>query len=220
LNGVDGAAEWKLPRGRHRLPPGVVAEHQRARLLVGAAEAVRERGFRTLAVRDVIERAGVSRTSFYKLFDDLQGCLLAAHGDAFERLIARVSDACVAQEEWPDGVAAAVGAGIEFSLASPARAHLIAAADSSGDPPLARRALAARNQLTGLLRAGRQHCADAAALPDVVEQALIGGTVAVIGTRLIEDRLDRLPELKPELAQLLLTPYLGAGRAERVALAG
>lgn len=216
----SGSNGWKLPSGRHRLPPEVVVGHQRSRLLSAAAEAVAEHGYAALAVRHVIEGAGVSRATFYQQFDNLQHCIVAAYCGASESLIRDLSDACASQHSWPDGVVAAVDAGLEFTVASPAQARLLLAGANAPDRHLARCALTTRGQLVSLLRSGREHCLEAPAPPDVVEQALIGGAISVVGALLIADRLDRLGQLKPELIQLLLTPYLGNMEASRIAGAG
>ncbi|HEY5054440.1 MAG TPA: TetR/AcrR family transcriptional regulator [Solirubrobacterales bacterium] len=208
---------WKLPSGRHKLPREVVEAHQRSRLLAAAAEAVAEHGYAAVSVRHLIERAGVSRATFYQQFDDLQHCIVSACGDASERLIRDISSACASQREWPESVAAAVNAGLEFTVAAPAQAGLLMIGNSPVDRRLARRADAVRDQLAGLLRAGRERCPEALTEPDLMEPALIGGLISVIGAWLNAGQVDRLPQLRPELIQLLLTPYLGAPEARRVA---
>jgi AcrR family transcriptional regulator len=215
----ENGNDWKLPSGRHRLPREVVVAHQRARLLAAAAEAVAEHGYAAVSVRHVIEGAGVSRATFYQQFDDLQDCIAAACGEASERLIREVSSACSSQQEWSDGVAAAVGAGLEFTVSAPAMAGLLTIGNSPVDPQLARRANAVRDQLVGLLRAGRERSSGAVTEPDLMEQALIGGLISVISARLSANQVASLSQLRPELIQLLLTPYLGAPEARRVAVA-
>src|SRR5215213_1816945 len=95
----------KLPRGPHALPQEVVVAHQRERLLDAAATAMAEQGYAVLTVRDLIDRAGVSRRTFYQLFDDKIDCVFAAHERAFERLSEIVVSACRAGDAWPDRVA-------------------------------------------------------------------------------------------------------------------
>ncbi len=68
----------RLPRGPHGLPRHEVERSQRDRLLVAAADAVAEKGYVATSVADVLARAGVSRTTFYQLFDDKLDCFLGA----------------------------------------------------------------------------------------------------------------------------------------------
>jgi AcrR family transcriptional regulator len=68
-----------LPRGPHGLSREEVELSQRARLLQGATEAVAELGYVKTTVADILERAGVSRATFYQLFRDKEDCFLAAY---------------------------------------------------------------------------------------------------------------------------------------------
>src|SRR4051794_24859038 len=69
----------RLPRGRHGLPREAVAESQRNRIHQGMIEVVSERGYPETRVVDVIGVAGVSRKTFYELFDSKEDCFLAAY---------------------------------------------------------------------------------------------------------------------------------------------
>lgn len=56
------------------LPRGHVTEIQRARMLSAAVEAIEENGYGRLTVAQVINRAKVSRKTFYDLFLDREDC--------------------------------------------------------------------------------------------------------------------------------------------------
>jgi AcrR family transcriptional regulator len=73
-----------LPRGPHKLTRDEVERSQRQRLLQAATEAVAEKGYVSTTVADILRRAGVSRTTFYRMFKDKQDCFLAAHRDNAE----------------------------------------------------------------------------------------------------------------------------------------
>jgi AcrR family transcriptional regulator len=178
-------------------------------MLAGLAEAAAERGVSDLRVSDVLMQSGVSRTTFYQHFDDLHECVVAAYLAAFEELMRGISEACASAPDWPRGVLAAIDFSLDFSLESPARAQLISGATTACDPRLERHSRLVLDQLAGLLRFGRQRLDPAPILPELTEWALIGGAISVVGTRLATGQLLHLSELKPELAQLLLTPYLG-----------
>lgn len=183
------------------------------------ADAVAEHDYATLAVRHLIERAGVSRATFYEQFDDLQDCIVAAYGDALKRFVQAISTACAFQAEWPEGVVAAVDAGLGFATEETNQARLLVTGNGGVDRRLAGLNLAGSDQLAGLLRRGRERSSIAASMPEVVEQALVGGVVSIVGTRLIAGRVDGLRDLKPELVEFLLTPYFGGQEARRLAVA-
>jgi AcrR family transcriptional regulator len=56
-----------------------VQQSQRDRLLQACTEAVAEHGYVKTSVADILERAGVSRATFYQLFSDKEDCFEAAY---------------------------------------------------------------------------------------------------------------------------------------------
>ena len=60
--------------GGHGLPREVIANSQRERLLEAAMQVVAERGYAATTIGDLTGEAGVSRTTFYELFDDKEAC--------------------------------------------------------------------------------------------------------------------------------------------------
>jgi AcrR family transcriptional regulator len=72
----------KLPRGPHKLEPAQVAADQRRRLIDAIVQSVVEHGYVATTVADLIERAEVSRKTFYEHFPDSDALLLAAFDDA------------------------------------------------------------------------------------------------------------------------------------------
>jgi AcrR family transcriptional regulator len=212
------AGEWKLPRGPHALPQEVVAAHQRERLVAAVAPVMAAEGYANLTVKDLIDRAGVSRRTFYQLFDDKLDCVFAAHHAAFSRLNSIIVDACAGERKWTEGVAAAIGGALEFAVASPDEARLILISSQASEPKLARRGRASHDQLAALLRSGRaRQQSESSPLP-LVEQATVAAAMSLIGDCLIADETDRLPELAPELVQMVLTPYVGEEEARRAAM--
>jgi AcrR family transcriptional regulator len=73
------AATERLPRGRHGLSRDEVIASQRERMLEACCRAVAEKGYARFTVADVLERAGVSRETFYEHFSDKEDCFLAAY---------------------------------------------------------------------------------------------------------------------------------------------
>lgn len=208
----------KLPRGPHALPQDVVVAHQRERLLDAAAAAMAEKGYAELTVRDLIDRAGVSRRTFYQLFEAKIDCVFAAHERAFGHLSRVIVDACRTEAAWPDRVAAAVSASLAFAVESPTDAQLIVVTcHTASEPMLASRGHAAHEKLADLLRTGRKQAEVAHTPPELTEQAVVGAAMAVVGARLLAGKIATLPALAPELSQIILTPYLGDEEAQRVA---
>ncbi|OLT30812.1 hypothetical protein BJF79_09280 [Actinomadura sp. CNU-125] len=81
----------RLPRGRHALAREEVRRIQRARLCAAMADVMAEKGYVDTSVADVLQRATVSRQSFYELFDSKLDCFNAAFDCAGELLLERLA---------------------------------------------------------------------------------------------------------------------------------
>ena len=211
--------DWDLPKGRHRLPREVVSRNQRLRLIAGIARAMAEHGYAKLTVEHAISTAGVSRASFYEQFDNKQQAVLAAHDVVFERYLAALLRACNSEQEWPLKIKASIATTIAFATAEPEQAQLLALDSLAGDAEVARRVLTSSDHLASLLSAGRQYNPRGADLPDLTEKALVGAVSALIAGRLMNGEAEVLPELEPQIVELILIPYVGPEEASRVARA-
>src|SRR3954471_23362119 len=61
-------------------------ERSRRRIIEAATELVRERSYAELNVGEIMERAGIGRTIFYRHFDDLGNLLVRASREAIDQL--------------------------------------------------------------------------------------------------------------------------------------
>lgn len=104
-----------LPRGRARMPAEAVGAAHRARLLRAVVGAVAERGYANVRIADIVDRARVSRHSFYTQFDSKEACFLAAHDDGIAVILAELG-AQIAVAEMPLAQLAG-GIGAYFALA-------------------------------------------------------------------------------------------------------
>jgi AcrR family transcriptional regulator len=80
----------RLPSGRHRLSREAVKSSQRGRLLFAIAQVVAERGYAAATVADIVDRASVSRSTFYEQFPDKQACFIAAFDYGVEFVLAEM----------------------------------------------------------------------------------------------------------------------------------
>jgi AcrR family transcriptional regulator len=211
--------DWDLPQGPHRLPREVVSRNQRRRLVAGVALAMAEHGYARLTVEHVIAAAGVSRTTFYEHFENKQQAVLVAHDVVFERYLGVLLLACNGVGEWPLKVKAAIAATLAFAVGEPEQAQLIALDALAADVDLTSRVLASTDRLAAPLSAGRQYNPRGAELPALIEKALVGAVMAIVSRRLVNGEAETLPELEPQLVELILIPYLGHEEATRVARA-
>ena len=209
--------DWELPRGHHRLPREVVTRNQRLRLVAGVARALAEHGYSRLTVEQVIAAAGVSRATFYAHFDNKQEAVLVAHDVVFERYLGALVRSCNGEQEWPLKIKAGISTTLAFAVAEPEQAQLLALDALAGDAEVTSRVLASTDHLAALLSAGRQYSPRGAELPGLTEKALVGAVSAIVAGRLMNGESGSLPELEPQIVELVLIPYLGPEEASRVA---
>jgi AcrR family transcriptional regulator len=93
--------------------PEQAREMQRRRILDAMVCEVGERGLRGVTIAKVSARAGVSRSTFYELFKDLDTCVLAVLRQVASRSTALMSKAFANEDSWQDGVLAALAALLE-----------------------------------------------------------------------------------------------------------
>lgn len=217
---IAGIDYGRLPRGRHGIPREEVLANQRERLLAATTAIFAEQGYAALSIGAVITRAGVSRSTFYKFFDDKVGCVLAAQRRAVEALGQTIAWACAAEQDWPRGVARGVGAALAFAARFPGEARLVlASSQAASEPALARQGLPAHERLIELLHEGSQRHPGTRSPSRLTEQAAVGAAMSIVGTFLMTGEIDALAERKADLVEIVLTPYLGNEEARRVTLA-
>jgi len=72
------------------MPAEAVGAAHRTRLLRAVVGAVAERGYANVRIADIVDRARVSRQSFYVQFDSKEACFLAAHADGIAVILAEL----------------------------------------------------------------------------------------------------------------------------------
>ena len=75
----------RLKPGRHALSRDEVDDIQRARIVSAMVEVAADVGYLGAAVAPVVARAGISRRTFYELFEGREDCFLAAFDWAVEQ---------------------------------------------------------------------------------------------------------------------------------------
>ncbi|HEX4670024.1 MAG TPA: TetR/AcrR family transcriptional regulator [Solirubrobacterales bacterium] len=206
---------WRPPRGRHGLPPEVVARSQRDRLLEATMRVVASKGYAATTVADLTKQAGVSRTTFYELFADKEACFLAAYDNSVDSLVRRISSAYEAEQRWPDRARAGLATLLEALAAEPAQARLAFVDVASAGPPAQRRFRAAVQRLTPFFDEGRDFAPGGRNLPANTSRMAAGAVVGLISDELVAGRADELPGLLSDVLFATLVAYLGPDAAAR-----
>lgn len=206
---------WRPPRGRHRLPPEVVARSQRERLLEAAVRVVARKGYAAMTIGDLTKEAGVSRTTFYELYDDKEACFLAAYDNAVETMVRQVIRAYESEGAWPDRAAAGLTVLLKTLAAEPELARLSLVDIGGAGPAAQRRYRGAIQRLTPLFEEGRDFAPGGRGLPANTSRMAIGGVTGLISDELVADRAEQLPGLLSDVLFATLVPYIGPEAAAR-----
>jgi AcrR family transcriptional regulator len=196
---------------------GLDLEAQRERLINAFTKIASERGYVKTTVRDVVVAAGLPQAAFYEHFSSKKQCLTAAYDAFLERMVEEAQQAADDGEEWPLRVKEAIAAGLSFVAETATRARFFAVEAPAAGPIIFERYIAGMSRIVFLLRSGREHYPNAAELPELTEQVLVGGAACLVSSALLSEEHTRLPSLEVELVEIMLTPYLGREEAKRIA---
>jgi AcrR family transcriptional regulator/DNA-binding MarR family transcriptional regulator len=184
-------------------------------MLAAMIEVCAERGAAGVAVAHVVERAGVSRRTFYEIFDDGEDCLMAAVEDSLDRARGRVLAACFEGGSWRDRMRSCLEGALRLFEEEPLLARLLIVETSAAG----RRVLARRIQVIGLLAREIERGSTGGRAPTAATQltaeGMVGAILAVIQGRLIEEDLSGLVDLLNPLMSMIVLPYLGSAAARR-----
>jgi AcrR family transcriptional regulator len=198
-----------LPKGRHRLSREQVVASQRTRLLKAAVELGTERGFASLTLSDIVQRAGVARSTFYEYFADKQQCFLEAFDYAADRVLERVLALEVpAADPLASPVHAYIARLLELCLQEPGLVRLVAAdAEALGPAAAARQRAISYRLADGLVKLRNFLRRDKPAMAPITHVralAIVGAITEVLQHTFYSSGIDAFPTLQPELATIVL----------------
>ena len=193
----------------------MIARSQRERLLEAAIRVVAEQGYAATTVADLTREAGISRTTFYAMFEDKEGCFLAAYDGIIDALVRRVTVAYEAEEGWPNRARAGLAALLEALAEEPAIARMALVEVGAAGPAAQRRYRAALQRLTPFFDEGRDFAPGGRNLPANTSRMAIGAVAGLISDEVIEGRAEYLPSLLSEVLFATLMPYIGPAAATR-----
>jgi AcrR family transcriptional regulator len=200
----------KFPSGVRKLPADLVSAVQRERLIAAMLRAASELGYRGTNVQDVIERAGVSRPTFYEHFANKEDCFLAAFDATAARLRERVAEAAdKGGDNWRHRLRFGLETLLHFVATEPdaARTLIVEARAASVDAVMRRDALL--DHFAGCIDGQvRDRVPDASSSP-ITAAGIVGGCEALLYSRLNKGELDDLDSLLPSMMYFLVLPYEG-----------
>jgi AcrR family transcriptional regulator len=206
-----------MPPGRHRLSREFIAQHQRARIIAALAEETMAKGYRAVTVADIVRRAGIARNTFYENFSSKEDCFLAAAEFAVTEALGRVVEAASQFESWPARVNAGLAAFLSYVATEPALARTCIVEALSAGPVAVERYERSIQSFVPLLRLGRKISPQGEELPETLEETIVGGIFWILYQRIIMGQAEQIEDLRAELVEFCLAPYLGSEAAKRIA---
>ncbi len=203
--------EGQFPSGIRSLPSDLVSAVQRERLLAAMLRATAELGYREVSVQDVLERAGVSRPTFYEHFENKETCFLAAFDSAATRLRERIERTFGEGENWRERLRSGLDELLSFVAEDPdAAMSLIVDGRAACPQALTRRDELLDHFASCLDTQVRSETSESEPAPTAIAAAgIVGGIEALLYSRLNRGEADDVQSLLPSLMYFAVLPYEG-----------
>lgn len=198
------------------VPADAATQSQRRRILDAFASSCAEKTFATLTIADIVGRAGVSRATFYKHFDNKRECFDAATDFFVEEMYTAAGRVQSNTATGPENVRAAIAAILELMTAMPDYTRLVVVEAIAVDPSLIDRF---RSILIAAMRIARGDADDSQPSNSVIRtaygqaQVLIANQILAGGT----GGNGTPSDLLPDLVYISLLPFAGPGEAMKQA---
>jgi AcrR family transcriptional regulator len=173
-------------------------------------DEIAERGSSNVSVATVVARSGVSRRTFYEIFNDREDCFLTAFDEAMRRIAAVVVPAYEQPGPWRSKTRAALTALLESLAADPTVGRLLIVESPAAGPGPRERHQNVLLQIIPIIDRGRtEGKGDAARVPDLTAEGIVGGVLSVLHARLAYGDPRSLVDLTGPLMGMIVLPYLG-----------
>lgn len=195
--------------------PERVQEIQRARLLAAMVEVCAEQGPANVSVAHIVARAGVSRRTFYELFNDREECFLGAFDEGILRASRYALESYDPTAGWAERTRTALTGLLSFLDAEPGMGQLIVVGSlGAGHKAMLRRRRGIA-QIIAVVDEGRMERESGSELPPLTAEGIVGGVLSVLHSRLLDGKQGQLVELSSPLMSMIVLPYLGPTAARK-----
>jgi AcrR family transcriptional regulator len=192
-------------------PPDIVSQSQRQRIVDGMIESCAEKTYAATTITDIVSRARISRTTFYKHFEDKRACFDAAIDYCIGELQEVAATAHSPQDPPGDAARKAATAVVGALAAKPGLAQVLTGDALAVEPQAIeryRRATIPALEALWSESGGRP--------PAHTDPRLAFGQAQVlILNQIATGKPDRLLELLPEVVYLTVSPFGGHEEALR-----
>jgi AcrR family transcriptional regulator len=213
----DTAAPDGLKPTRNTEARDQLSEIQRARIVAAMIEVASEQGAGSATVARVVARSGVSRRTFYELFEDREDCFIAAFDRAVRRIAAVVLAAYRQPLKWRLRIRGGLGTLLELLDREPGVARLVIVEALGAGPKALERRRRVLAKMIPVVEEGRKEARTGDGPSPLTAEGIVGGVFSLIHSRLLEN--GPLVELLNPLMAMIVLPYLGPAAAREEHLA-
>lgn len=187
------------------IPIDVGAVAQRQRIIEAMLDSCAEKTYAATTIADIVSRASISRTTFYKRFAGKRECFDATLDWCIEQLAAATRESHSPADSPAAAVRKGAAAALEVLASRPALAQLVTGEAVAVEPNVVERyrklLIPALENLWSAAGETRSSQND----PDVS----FGQAQVLIYNQVIAGRIEQLPQLLPELVYIALLPFAG-----------
>ncbi|HKJ35386.1 MAG TPA: TetR/AcrR family transcriptional regulator [Solirubrobacterales bacterium] len=172
------------------------------------------KGYHDTTIAELVTAAGVSRATYYEIFEDKQECFVATMNEGTRRLGDGVSP--VLSEDvsgWDDRVEAVVDRLLHLLAENPTYSVTAMVEALAGGEEAYSIYKDGTSMVMQLLQLGRQYVPEDLELPECTERVVVGGGEWLIAGEMIAGRVDRVPDLIADYVYISLLPYRGQEEA-------
>jgi AcrR family transcriptional regulator/DNA-binding MarR family transcriptional regulator len=184
-------------------------------MLTAMCEVACERGAANVTVAHVVARSGVSRRTFYEIFEDRDDCYLAAFDTAVARASMPVLEAYDDDGKWVERIRASLLALLRFIDDEPLLGKLLIVDSLAAGPVLLERRSQILVHITAAVNEGSGEGKLSSDSPPLTAEGVVGAVFSVLHGRLLENERARFTDLLNPLMAMIVLPYLGAAASRR-----
>lgn len=189
--------------------PDIASQTQRQRIIDALVESCADKTYAATTITDIVGRAHISRTTFYKHFDDKRSCYDAA----IDRCLTELQEIAAASHSGADPPAdaarKAATAVLETLAARPGLAQLLTGDAIALQPHVVERYRRATVPALEALWRINGDSPEAHTDPRLA----FGQAQVLILNQIATGKADRLPDLRGEIVYLTVSPYGGHEKA-------
>lgn len=194
------------------IPVDIGEQSQRQRIIDAMIESCAEKTYAATTIADIVKRASISRTTFYKRFPNKRACFDGALDDCLEALRKAASEAHDPADPPAEALRKAATAVLELMASKPALAQLVLGDAMTVEPAIVNRYRElVIPAVEGLWNGNRPE-------PRHSDPTLAFGRVQVLVlSQIAAGETERLGELLPEIVYIGLLPLAGHEEASKQA---